>query len=85
MFVKSDDAYQLLSDAEKVEFHADIILTNLRRDGDLSKTQISALFSRNLSADQINEALALLLDRRQAWSYRIMKSHGRPAMYWSVS
>ncbi len=84
-YFPTEDGYQLTQLAtEETEADADTILYHLKERGDLSKTEISGIFSRNLSADRINAALNLLIERRKVKSFRVVNDHGRPIMYWSA-
>lgn len=61
---------------------ADSILRALRATSEgLSRTDISNLFGRNLTASRIDRALALLLEQRRAW-FDKQATGGRPTERW---
>ena len=60
---------------------ADTILASLRHNGELTRTQISDLFSRNVSADRIATALTVLLTKGKARTEQ-RASGGRPVEVW---
>ncbi len=60
---------------------ADAILTALRRNGEMTRTQISDLFGRNESSARIAQALQLLLALGKAVTYE-RSTGGRNAEVW---
>ena len=60
------------------------ILAALRHRGSLSRTEISAVLSRNASSAQIAEAINELVDRGEIKSRTIVQTGGRPAEVWAV-
>ena len=60
---------------------ADTILASLRQNGELTRTQISDLFSRNVSSDRIATALTVLLTKGKARTEQ-RASGGRPVEMW---
>jgi uncharacterized protein YidB (DUF937 family) len=65
---------------------ADAILDGLRAAGadGLTRTEISNLFSRNVSAGQIGRALAELARRKLAAHHRGDSANGRPPELWAA-
>jgi hypothetical protein len=64
---------------------ADTILSALRRNGPMARTEISDLFGRNLGKDRLDLALGLLLTAGLARSTRVETGGIRPAEQWSAS
>ena len=78
-------ARRIFSDAFGITV-ADTILQALRTRGPMTRDQIRDLFQRNKSADEINAALSLLLERKKV---RMAKrppegGTGRPAEVWEA-
>jgi hypothetical protein len=63
---------------------ADVILRELRANGELTRTQISELFGRNESSARIASALALLLTVGRATA-TTRSTGGRPAQMWRAA
>jgi hypothetical protein len=63
---------------------ADAILTALRRNGWMTQTQISELFSRNLKAGRLNAALVSLLTAGKVRTWQGESQTGRPPTYWEA-
>jgi hypothetical protein len=61
---------------------ADTILSGLRQNGELTRTSISDLFSRNVAADRIAIALTLLLTKGKARVEHRSSGGGRPIEVW---
>jgi hypothetical protein len=64
---------------------ADTILSALRRNGPMVRTEISDLFGRNLGKDRLDLALGLLLTNGLARCTRVETGGIRPAEQWSAS
>ena len=60
---------------------ADTILAALRQNGELTRTQVSDLFGRNLSSDRIARALQTLLQLGKARTEQ-QETGGRPREVW---
>lgn len=63
---------------------ADTILDALRREGEMTQTDISTLFGRNLSAARIERALAKLAAASLV-THESRPTKGRPATYWRAA
>jgi hypothetical protein len=63
---------------------ADEINAALRRNGSMTRSDISNLFGRHRSADQIGAALSLLLKNERA-KFEHRQTGGRPVETWSVT
>jgi hypothetical protein len=62
---------------------ADVILEALRARGPLTGTEVSGLFGRHRSAEEIHQALELLLDFDLV-AHRAMATRGRAATIWEA-
>lgn len=63
---------------------ADAVLRALRASGQMTRTQISGLFSRNETAERINAGLALLESRGLAKRRKAEDGPGRPSEIWEA-
>ena len=63
---------------------ADRIIESLRSFGELTRTQISNLFQRNISAARISQALNLLLTTKKA-RFELRDTEGKPAEIWMLA
>ena len=61
---------------------ADAITAALRQNGELTRTQISDLFSRNVSSERIAAALTVLLAKGKARVEQRASGGGRPTEVW---
>jgi hypothetical protein len=79
----SDESAQRIFGDSLGDPTADEILTALRRTGAMTRTEISNLFARHRTADQIGIALGLLLKTGRA-KFETRQTGGRPVETWSA-